>query len=51
MCYYFEGTSFFSDIIGAAIIISFQYYNFTKPPGRPKVEIKKESNIKAENNF
>ncbi len=41
---------FFSDIIGAAIIISFQYYNFTHPPGRAIVEVKKESNIKAENN-
>ena len=41
---------FFSDIIGAAIIISFQYYNFTNPPGRAIIEVKKESNIKAENN-
>ena len=41
---------FFSDIIGAAIIISFQYYNYTHPPGRAIVEIKKENNIKEENN-
>lgn len=41
---------FFSDIIGAAIIISFQYYNFINPPGRviPQID-KKESNIKDNN--
>ena len=41
---------FFSDIMGAAIIISFQYYNYTYPPGRAVEEIKKENNIKEENN-
>ena len=41
---------FFSDIIGAAIIICFQYYNFTNPPGRTVNQIKeKEDNIKGEN--
>lgn len=41
---------FFSDLIGATIIISFQYYNYTNPPGRAVVEVKKENNIKEENN-
>jgi drug/metabolite transporter (DMT)-like permease len=41
---------FFTDIIGAAIIIGFQYYNFQYPPGRVVKEINnKESNIKTEN--
>ena len=41
---------FFSDIIGAAIIISFQYYNFINPPGRKIGEIhKEENNIIKEN--
>jgi len=40
---------FFSDIIGAAIIISFQYYNFINPPGRDINEAKKnQNNIKIE---
>ena len=41
---------FFTDLIGAAIIIGFQYYNFIYPPGRA-VNLKniKESNIKTEN--
>lgn len=41
---------FFSDIVGAAIIISFQYYNFINPPGRVIEKItEKENNIKVEN--
>ncbi len=37
---------FFTDVIGAAIIICFQYYNFKFPPGRVVKEINdKESNI------
>lgn len=41
---------FFSDIVGAAIIISFQYYNFINPPGR-NIEISKtQNNIQNENN-
>ena len=41
---------FFTDIIGAAIIICFQYYNFIYPPGRVVTEInEKESNINTEN--
>ena len=40
---------FFSDIVGAAIIISFQYYNFINPPGRAINEAKeKQNNIKTE---
>jgi drug/metabolite transporter (DMT)-like permease len=41
---------FFSDIVGAAIIISFQYYHFINPPGRTIPSIEKESNINNENN-
>ena len=43
---------FFTDIIGAAIIICFQYYNYLVPPGRKINEIKKEENIikKKQNN-
>jgi drug/metabolite transporter (DMT)-like permease len=38
---------FFSDLIGALIIIGFQYYNFVYPPGKKISEIpEKESNIK-----
>ena len=41
---------FFTDLIGAAIIIGFQYYNFIYPPGRAvNLENIKESNIKTEN--
>ena len=41
---------FFTDIIGAAIIIGFQYYNFQYPPGRAVNQKNiKQSNIKAEN--
>ena len=41
---------FFTDIIGASIIIGFQYYNFQYPPGRTvNQENIKQSNIKAEN--
>ena len=41
---------FFSDIVGAAIIICFQYYNFINPPGRTVAKIpEKENNIKIEN--
>ena len=41
---------FFSDIVGASIIICFQYYNFINPPGRAVPEIvDKENNIKKEN--
>ena len=41
---------FFTDIIGASIIIGFQYYNFQYPPGRVVKEItNKESNIKSDN--
>ena len=41
---------FFSDLVGAAIIISFQYYNFTNPPGRIIDQPNKnESNIKENN--
>lgn len=40
---------YFSDIVGAAIIISFQYYNFINPPGRAISEVKeKQNNIKTE---
>ena len=41
---------FFSDIIGAAIIISFQYFNFTNPPGRTIPVTEKQSNLISENN-
>ncbi len=41
---------FFSDIIGAAIIISFQYFNFTNPPGRNIPVTEKQSNLISENN-
>ena len=42
---------FFSDIIGASIIIGFQYYNFKYPPGRTvNEENVKQSNIKTQNN-
>jgi drug/metabolite transporter (DMT)-like permease len=41
---------FFSDIVGAAIIISFQYYHFINPPGRTIPITEKESNINNENN-
>ena len=38
---------YFSDLIGTLIIIGFQYYNFTNPPGKNISEIpEKESNIK-----
>ena len=38
---------YFSDLIGALIIIGFQYYNFTNPPGKNISELsEKESNIK-----
>ena len=41
---------YFSDIIGALIIIGFQYYNFVYPPGRTVSELpKKQNNIKSEN--
>ena len=41
---------FFTDIIGAAIIIGFQYYNFQYPPGRIINEsIIKQSKIKKDN--
>ena len=41
---------FFTDLIGAAIIIGFQYYNFQYPPGRVVNEANiKQSNIKTEN--
>ena len=41
---------FFSDIIGASIIIGFQYYNFQYPPGRVVNEANiKKSNIKTDN--
>ncbi len=41
---------FFTDIIGAAIIIGFQYYNFQYPPGRVVNAANiKQSNIKTEN--
>ena len=41
---------FFSDLVGAAIIISFQYYNFANPPGRIIDQPNKnESNIKENN--
>ena len=41
---------FFTDLIGATIIICFQYYNFTNPPGRVVNQInEKEDNIKVEN--
>ena len=40
---------FFSDIVGAAIIICFQYYHFANPPGRSIAEItEKDNNIKKE---
>ena len=43
---------FFSDIIGASIIIGFQYYNFQYPPGRIVNEANiKQNNIKAENDI
>ena len=42
---------FFSDIIGATIIICFQYYNFINPPGKAFEKImKNESSIKSEKN-
>ena len=41
---------FFTDIVGAAIIICFQYYNYKNPPGRAfSQNIDKENNIKKEN--
>ena len=41
---------FFTDLLGAAIIIGFQYYNFQYPPGRVVNEANiKQSNIKTEN--
>lgn len=41
---------FFTDLIGAVIIIGFQYYNFQYPPGRIINEANiKQSNIKTEN--
>ena len=41
---------YFSDLIGALIIIGFQYYNFINPPGRVISELPdKKSNIKTEN--
>ena len=41
---------FFTDIIGATIIIGFQYYNFQYPPGRTVNEANlKESSIKKQN--
>ena len=41
---------FFTDIIGASIIIGFQYYNFQYPPGRVINEANiKQSNIKKDN--
>ena len=41
---------FFSDIVGAAIIICFQYYNFINPPGRSVPEIPKLANNIIEEN-
>ena len=43
---------FFTDFIGALIIIGFQYYNFIYPPGKaaPKL-IEKKSNINTENEY
>ena len=41
---------FFSDIVGAAIIISFQYFNFINPPGRTVQIPEKQSNLISENN-
>ena len=41
---------FFAALIGAAIVIGFQYYNFQYPPGRVVNEANiKQSNIKTEN--
>ena len=41
---------FFTDIIGAAIIIGFQYYNFYYPPGRiVNLENIKQNNINTDN--
>ena len=41
---------YFSDLIGACIIIGFQYYNFINPPGRVVEELpKKENNIRLIN--
>ena len=41
---------FFTDIVGAAIIICFQYYNYINPPGRAITQItNKENNIRKEN--
>ncbi len=41
---------YFSDIIGACIIIGFQYYNFKNPPGRDIKELeKKQNNIRLIN--
>ena len=38
---------YFSDFIGALIIIGFQYYNFKNPPGKNISELpEKENNIK-----
>ena len=43
-------STFFSDIIGACIIIGFQYYNFKNPPGRDIKELeKKQNNIRLIN--